>query len=99
NARSPWNAALVSLATSAGLGCERAPWIIASEASDAALGADDAGADETLSTEGCPSAAALRGAGRSALGVPAVSAQHVGVWRGTLGGSAALAFPASDLTL
>jgi len=96
----PWSL-FIALAVAGLLGaCEAAPWVVASESSPES----DAPLPRTSGSfaggvEPCESLAGLAER-RATWGAPlASSASHAGLWRGSISGSAALAFPAFEVGL
>lgn len=81
-----------------GLACQGDDWIIAG-----APGAGGtSGAEHEMSApepiaDGCPSAADSSELRAQRYGSSGIAPDHVGLWRGRLGGSAAAGFPSSDL--
>jgi hypothetical protein len=83
------------------LACDGGDWIVGSE-----LPPEHAPSGESLERpaliddrESCPSAAQVLAQRERQHGVPSVLAEHVGRWRGSLGGDAAAGFPSAELEL
>jgi hypothetical protein len=84
-----------------GVACAGDDWIVATEVPrDGEPAREPLDPPELVSTpEACPSAEELLAERERAYGTPNVLGQHVGRWRGTLGGSAAASFPSPEVEL